>query len=81
MAYSKHAFNCQKCPGKAGDNGCPMWWTTTWTNAAGELKTKASCGYEQLPEFLIEVIKASNRPASAIESTRNEIALGLFENS
>jgi hypothetical protein len=31
----------------------------------------------QLPLYLTEVIMASNRPAAAIESTRNEIADGL----
>lgn len=83
MAYSKNAFNCAKCPGKAGDGGCPMWWKTVWTqpSAAGPeaVKVIESCGYEQLPQFLIEVIKASNRPAAAVESARDEIATGLLK--
>src|SRR3546814_535324 len=32
MAYSKHAFNCHKCPGKGGDGGCPMRWGTVHQN-------------------------------------------------
>ena len=76
--YSKHAFNCCKCPGKGGDGGCPMFWDTVHTNIqTGEIKTIRSCGYEQLPTYLVEVIKASNRPAAAVESCRNEIAAGL----
>lgn len=78
MAYSKHAFDCARCPQKSGDGGCPMWWETLHTNVAtSEEKWLKSCGFEQLPLYLIEVIKASNRPAAAVESTRNEIALGL----
>lgn len=74
--YSKNALNCSKCPGKAGDGGCPMWWNTVHTDGA-TIKTISSCGYEQLPLYLIEVVKASNRPAAAVESCRNEVALGL----
>lgn len=77
MPYSRNAFNCHKCPQKAGDGGCPMWWETVRQNDKGEVDVVRSCGFEQLPTYLIEVIKASNRPAAAIESTRNEIAYGL----
>ena len=76
--YSKNAFNCYKCPGKGGDGGCPMFWDTVHTNTqTSEIKTIRSCGYEQLPTYLVEVIKASNRPAAAMESTRNEMMRGL----
>ena len=75
--YSKNALNCARCPGKRGDGGCPMWWESQFTNGAGDVRYVKSCGFEQLPQYLIEVIKASNRPAAAIESTRNEIAEGL----
>lgn len=57
-------------------DGCPLWWVTRWTNGSEE-KEIAQCGLVQLPHYLTEVIKASNRPAAAIESTRNEIAVGL----
>lgn len=77
MAYSKDAFNCARCPGKAGDGGCPMWWDTIWEKPDGEAKIVSSCGFTQLPLYLTEVIKASNRPAAAIESTRNEIVKGF----
>ena len=78
MRYSKNALNCAKCPGKAGDGGCPMWWETVWTNTqTGEVQTLRGCGFEQLPLYLLEVVKASNRPAAAIESTRNSIVEGL----
>ncbi len=66
--YSKDAFNCHKCPEK----GCPMWWTTIWSDGKNE-KIIESCGYEQLPQYLTEVVKASNRPAAAVESLRNEL--------
>lgn len=78
MAYSKHAFNCAKCPGKGGDDGCPAWWETVWNNVAdGQTKVIRGCGFEQLPLYIVELIKASNRPAAAVESARNEIANGF----
>jgi len=77
MTFSKHAFDCARCPGKAGDGGCPAFWETIWERPTGETKIIKGCGFEQLPLYLTEVIKASNRPAAAIESTRNEIANGL----
>ena len=68
MAYSKDAFKCHKCP----KEGCPLWWKTIWTDGKEE-KIVESCGYEQLPLYLTEVIKASNRPAAGVESLRNEL--------
>jgi len=75
--YSKNAFNCAKCPGTGGEGGCPAWWEVIETNANGEERINRGCGFAMLPTFLIEVIKASNRPAAAVESTRNEIAQGF----
>ncbi len=78
MAYSEHAFDCARCPGKAGDGGCPAFWSTVHENPqTGETKVINACGFEQLPLYLIEVIKASNRPAAAVESMRNEMVKGL----
>ena len=73
MGWSEDALNCSRCP----KEGCPLWWKTSWTNAAGEMKLEESCGLTQLPLYLTEVVKASNRPAAAIESARNEIAKGF----
>lgn len=77
----KAAFQCAKCPRNADPErgpSCPAWWETIHTNVAtGEEKTWKSCAWEQLPHYLIEVIKAANRPAAAIEGTRQEIAQGL----
>ena len=77
----KGAFECHKCPGNADPalgRACPMWWETVHTNVqTGDVQSIRSCGYTQLPVYLVEVIKAANRPAAAIESTRNEIANGF----
>jgi hypothetical protein len=74
-------FDCDRCPKNsdpAQGRHCVMWWETVHTNVqSGEIKTVRSCGFTQLPLYLVEVIKAANRPAAAIESTRNEIARGL----
>lgn len=45
--------------------------------ATGEERPISGCFYQVMPRLMVEVIKASNRPAAAIESTRNEIATGF----
>lgn len=76
----KHAFECRKCPQGNSENGCPAWWEIVTENTqTGEVKVSKGCGWQHLPMMLIEVIKASNRPAAAVESCRNEISKG-FEN-
>jgi hypothetical protein len=74
-------FDCDKCPRnndpKLG-RFCHLWWETQWTNASGETRIEKTCGLRQLPLYLTEVIKASNRPAAAVESMRNEMSRGLF---
>ena len=81
LPWSKRSHQCYRCPKDgAGDKsrGCPLWWKTVQTNAqTGETRVLEECGHVQLPIYLTEVIKAANRPAAAIESTRNEIAQGL----
>ncbi|MGI9297770.1 MAG: hypothetical protein ACR2QC_07720 [Gammaproteobacteria bacterium] len=76
----KAAFRCRKCPANGNpDRGlsCPLWWETVWTKPDGGQEVIKSCGYEQLPLYLIEVVKASNRPAAAVESMRNQVLGGL----
>lgn len=48
-----------------------------WTNAQTGQEKVVNCSFQALMPALVEVIKASNRPAAAVESTRNEIARGL----
>jgi hypothetical protein len=79
MKYA-HAFKCQRdgeCPENHGAYGCPCWIVMTWTSPVGEERTAGECIFQALPKMMVEVIKASNRPAAAIESTRNEIAKGF----
>ncbi len=74
----KHAFECKKCPKRNDIEGCPAWWEVVYTNpASGETRLEKNCGWSQLPKMIVEVIKASNRPAAAVESCRNEIAMGF----
>lgn len=77
MNYS-NAWNCKKCPRSNEENGCPAWIEYVQENpSTGEQKFAKECLFKALPVFLIEVLKASNRPAAAIESTRNEIVRGF----
>jgi len=76
MAY-RNANNCKKCPKNNGPDGCPWWWEYTETNASGETRITKECGIAALPKFLGHVLAASNRPAAAIESTRNALVEAL----
>lgn len=70
------AFQCETCPqnhDSVKGRSCPAWWETVQQSAAGEVRVLKSCAWEQLPYFLLEVIKASNRPAAVMESLRNEL--------
>ena len=72
MPNYQNAFNCKNCPESNGANGCPMWWETIATNLATEqTKIVKGCGYAQLPTFLIEIIKAANRPAEELGKLAN----------
>lgn len=74
----KRAWKCHKCPQNSGENGCPCWVELFAINhATGQQEPKKSCLFQALPFLLTEVIKASNRPAAAMESMRNEIMKGL----
>lgn len=57
-----------------------MWWEfVAQDTETGKDVVQKQCGYSALPVFLVEVVKASNRPAAAVESTRNEISQQLQE--
>jgi len=77
------AFECHNCPCNADpENGraCPAWWETIWTQGEGssvKQRLRKGCGLAQLPDFLLEVVKASNRPAAQVSNLQNEIAEGL----
>ena len=80
MAHNyKNAFNCKHCPQTDNENGCPVWWKVTYTNAIGEQRIDEKCGFQHMPAFFIEVIKAANRPAAVIESMRNETVHALMD--
>ena len=74
----KNAFKCSKCPQSNGQDGCPAWVEIMQTNTAtGEERLHKDCLFQQLPHLMVEVVKASNRPAAAVEEARNEIANGF----
>jgi hypothetical protein len=73
----RNALNCKRCPGNNGPDGCPNWLEYTETNTAGETRLTKECGFQAWPKFMQHVIAASNRPAAAIESTRNALVQTL----
>jgi hypothetical protein len=79
MSY-RNAENCRRCPQRNDEHGCPWWWELMEANVAtGEERLTKGCGKALLPRLMVEVIKASNRPAAAVESCRNEIAGGFAQ--
>lgn len=73
---------CEKCPHRHDPNGCPCWIDKTagfmkMNIVTGEEDFITGCFYQVIPFLMIEVVKASNRPAAAVESTRNEMVVGL----
>lgn len=80
---SKCALSGRECP-KTNDRNakifCPAWSDgVVWSNVQTGEEKIVHCSFEALMPALVEVIKASNRPAAAIESTRNEISKQLQE--
>ncbi len=70
---------CPQTSDKNARHFCPAWSDggVVWQhNATGEERV-VHCAFEALMPALTQVIAASNRPAAAIEATRNEIAEGL----
>ena len=75
----RNAWNCKRCPERNDAQGCPAWIEYMQEMVgSGEQRLKKECLFQALPTFLVEVIKASNRPAAAVESVRNEMADGLL---
>lgn len=73
----KNADNCKKCPKRNDEQGCPNWWEWVETNTTGQERLRKQCGKQAMQTFMVEVIKASNRPAAAVEGTRDEIVKGF----
>ncbi len=85
MPNYKGAFECNKCPMSNtpdASRSCPMWWEFLVTPVgASQSELKKMCGYQALPTFLTEIISASNRPAAAIESMRDDTVKAIRNHS
>lgn len=73
MKY-KNADKCHKCPQSNGEDGCPWWWELMERNDQGQERLNKQCGKTYLPTLMVEVIKASNRPAAEMGAMRQEVA-------
>lgn len=75
MSYN-NAFNCKDC--SESTKGCPCWTELVETNIqTGEERITKECLFKLMPRLMVEVIKASNRPAAAVESMRNVLVDNL----
>lgn len=73
-----NAFVCNECPGNNGPQGCPCWVELIETNIqTGEERINKNCLFQMMPSMLVEVIKASNRPAAEIGRMREEVVSGV----
>lgn len=69
---------CPRTNNPAMPRYCPAWSDgIVWTDTRTGQEVIKNCGLEMLIPAMIEVIKASNRPAAAVESCRNEIVQGF----
>lgn len=71
-----------ECPRTSDPNAkrfCPAWSDAgvIWKHAETGAEKVVNCGFRAMLPGMVQVIAASNRPAAAIESTRNEIAKGF----
>lgn len=76
VEHYANAFGCMNggdCPESNGKNGCPFWQEIVHENQLGEQKLVKDCLGVVYSMLAVEVIKASNRPAAAVESLRNEM--------
>lgn len=72
----KNPFECKECP--ESEKGCPCWTEIIETNIqTGAERITKDCLFKLMPRLMIEVIKASNRPAAAVESMRNSLVENL----
>jgi len=59
---------------------CPAWVEYTEHNhQTGEDRVTKECSFTALPKFMAHTLSAANRPAAAIEQTRNELVSGFSQ--
>lgn len=70
------AWDCANCPQDTAI--CPAWAELVETHVrTGDERITKDCMFRLLPRMIVEVIKASNRPAAEVGQLRQEIFRGL----
>ncbi len=73
MKY-KQAWKCHKCPESNEEKGCPAWTELIEMNIeTGQERVTKECLFQMMPRLMVEVIKASNRPAAELSAMRREV--------
>ena len=67
---------CPRTADPSAEVFCPFWAETgvVWTNTRSGEERVENCGARMMVPGMIETIKASNRPAAAIERAGNDMA-------
>lgn len=77
MKY-KNAMKCHKCPESNDEKGCPCWTEIIETNSeTGQERINKNCLFQLMPSLMVEVIKASNRPAAEMSAMRGEVVSNI----
>lgn len=75
--YAK-AWQCEACPQSNGEQGCPAWSEIIEAHVrTGEERITKDCLFRLLPKMMVEVVKASNRPAAELGEMRAELFKGF----
>ena len=73
MKY-KNAWKCQRCPESNNEQGCPAWIELIETHMeTGQERINRNCLFQMMPHLMVELIKASNRPAAEMSAMRGEV--------
>lgn len=73
-----HPETCERCPNRYSKRGCPCWIGPEAGIFETNIETKeerlvTGCFYQVVVRLMSHVVRASNRPAAAVESFRNEL--------
>jgi hypothetical protein len=73
----KNAFNCKKCPGNSGPDGCPDWIAYTERDSSGNERYTEECGRQAWPKFLGHTLAAANRSTAQSAEMRDSLVTAL----
>lgn len=76
-----HPETCDRCPNRFSERGCPCWVKgVVETNpVTGEVRATEGCFYQLMPQWIVHVIQAANRPAAQLCQIRDQVLVPAME--